>query len=101
MKVSCRYQVKRQHVGQAPAAHTYNPRYSGGRDQEDHSSKPAWANGSQDPNLEKKKKHNKKDWWSGSRCMQEKKKQQNAVSRSLSETVRAQVSEMPIWQVRL
>jgi hypothetical protein len=30
-----------------------------------------------------------------------KKKQQNAVSRSLSETVRAQVSEMPIWQVRL
>jgi hypothetical protein len=25
------------------------PSYSGGRDQEDHSSKPAWANSSQDP----------------------------------------------------
>jgi hypothetical protein len=30
-------------------AHTYNPSYSGGRDQEDHSSKPAQANSSQDP----------------------------------------------------
>jgi hypothetical protein len=26
-------------------AHACNPSYSGGRDQEDHSSKPAWANG--------------------------------------------------------
>jgi hypothetical protein len=26
-----------------------NPSYSGGRDQEDRSSKPAWANSSQDP----------------------------------------------------
>jgi hypothetical protein len=25
----------------APVAHTYNPSYSGGRDQEDHDSKPA------------------------------------------------------------
>jgi hypothetical protein len=31
---------------QAPVAHAYNPSYSGGRDQEDHSSKPAWANSS-------------------------------------------------------
>jgi hypothetical protein len=30
-------------------AHTYNPSYSGGRNQEDHSSKPAWANSSRDP----------------------------------------------------
>jgi hypothetical protein len=29
--------------------HTYNPSYSGGRDQEDHSSKPAWANSLRDP----------------------------------------------------
>jgi hypothetical protein len=29
-------------------AHTYNPRYSGGRDQDGHSLKPAWANSSQD-----------------------------------------------------
>jgi hypothetical protein len=26
-----------------PGSHTCNPSYSGGRDQEDHSSKPAWA----------------------------------------------------------
>jgi hypothetical protein len=30
-------------------AHACNPNYSGGRDQEDHGSKPAWANSSQDP----------------------------------------------------
>jgi hypothetical protein len=34
---------------QAPLAHAYNPSYSGGRDQEDHSLKPAWGNSSQDP----------------------------------------------------
>jgi hypothetical protein len=32
-------------------AHTYNPSYSGGRNQEHHGSKPAWANRSQDPDL--------------------------------------------------
>jgi hypothetical protein len=32
---------------QAPVAHTYNPSYSGGRDQEDHGSKPVRANSSQ------------------------------------------------------
>jgi hypothetical protein len=30
--------------GQMPVAHTYNLIFSGGRDQEDHSSKPAWTN---------------------------------------------------------
>jgi hypothetical protein len=30
-------------------AHACNPSYSGGRNQEDHSSKPAWGNSSQDP----------------------------------------------------
>jgi hypothetical protein len=45
-------------------AHTYNPSYSGGRDQEDHGSKPAWGNNLRDPIL---KKHCiKKGWWSGS-----------------------------------
>jgi hypothetical protein len=29
---------------QVPVVHTYNPSYLGGRDQEDRSSKPAWAN---------------------------------------------------------
>jgi hypothetical protein len=32
-----------------PVAHACNPSYSGGRDQEDCSLKPAWANSSQDP----------------------------------------------------
>jgi hypothetical protein len=39
-------------------AHAYNPNYSGGRDQEDHSLKPAWANSSWDFYLEKT--HNRK-----------------------------------------
>jgi hypothetical protein len=30
-------------------AHAYNSSYSGGRDQEDCGSKPAWTNSSQDP----------------------------------------------------
>jgi hypothetical protein len=30
-------------------AHTYNPSYSGGRDQEDHGLKPARTNSSRDP----------------------------------------------------
>jgi hypothetical protein len=32
-----------------PVAHAYNPTYSGGTYQEDHSSKPAWPNSSWDP----------------------------------------------------
>jgi hypothetical protein len=35
-------------------AHACNPSYSGGRDQEDYSSKPAQANSSSRPYLEKK-----------------------------------------------
>jgi hypothetical protein len=31
----------------------FTPNYSGGRDQEDHGSKPAWANSSMKPYLEK------------------------------------------------
>jgi hypothetical protein len=34
-------------------AHTCNPSYSGGRDQEDHGSKPAWTNSFTRPYLEK------------------------------------------------
>jgi hypothetical protein len=33
-------------ASRAPVAHTYNPSYSGGRDQEDCGLKPAWANSS-------------------------------------------------------
>jgi hypothetical protein len=36
---------------QALVAHTCNPSYSGGRDQEELSSKPAWINSSRDPIL--------------------------------------------------
>jgi hypothetical protein len=35
--------------GWALVAHTCNPSYSGGRDQEDHNLKPGQANSSQDP----------------------------------------------------
>jgi hypothetical protein len=38
---------------QVPVAHACNPSYSGGRDQEDHSSKPAQKNSSVRPYLEK------------------------------------------------
>jgi hypothetical protein len=50
----------------ALVAHACNPSYSGGRDQEDHSSKPAQENSSQDPIS--KKPSTKKGWRSGSRC---------------------------------
>jgi hypothetical protein len=40
-------------------AHTYNPSYSGGIDQEDRSLKPAQANSSQDP-ISKQKKPSQK-----------------------------------------
>jgi hypothetical protein len=54
---------------QAPAAHACNPSYSGGRDQEDHGSKPAWANSFWDPTSKKPITHtHKKGWWSDSRC---------------------------------
>jgi hypothetical protein len=51
---------------QTPVAHTYNPNYIGGRDQEDHSSKPAQANSSQDPFS--KNPITRKGWCGGARC---------------------------------
>jgi hypothetical protein len=36
-----------------PVAYTYNPSYSGGRDQDDHGLKLAWANSSMRPYLQK------------------------------------------------
>jgi hypothetical protein len=39
---------EKQQPGQAPVAYAYNPSYSGGRDQEDHGSKPAWRYSLQD-----------------------------------------------------
>jgi hypothetical protein len=37
---------KKQITCQVQVAHAYNPSYLGGREQEDRSSKPAWANSS-------------------------------------------------------
>jgi hypothetical protein len=50
----------------ALVAHACNPSYSGGRDQEDCSLKPAWTK-FENPYLEKKASQ-KNGWWSGSRC---------------------------------
>jgi hypothetical protein len=36
-------------MGQAPMSQACNPSYKGDRDQEDHSSKPAWEKSLQDP----------------------------------------------------
>jgi hypothetical protein len=54
--MSCGLKVDSPRVRQSPekeengpVAHTCNPSYSGGREQEDHNLKPAWANSSQDP----------------------------------------------------
>jgi hypothetical protein len=40
-------------IGWVPVAHTCNPSYSGGRDQEDRGSTPTQINSSQDPLLKK------------------------------------------------
>jgi hypothetical protein len=52
--------TKNPQFSRAPVAHACNSSYSGGRDQEDHSSKPARANSSQDPIL--KKPFTKRGW---------------------------------------
>jgi hypothetical protein len=41
--------MKNAKICQELEAYSCNPSYSGGRDQEDHSLKPAWANSLQDP----------------------------------------------------
>jgi hypothetical protein len=46
-------------------AHTCNPSYSGGRDQEDHGSRPDQANSSRNPILKKPNTQKKTSWWSG------------------------------------
>jgi hypothetical protein len=56
-------------ISRVLVAQACNPSYSGGRDQKDRGSKPAWANSSQDPILIKPFTKKKKiySWWSGSR----------------------------------
>jgi hypothetical protein len=43
----CILEIGRGFKTQALVAHARNPSYSGDRDREDHGSKPAWANSSQ------------------------------------------------------
>jgi hypothetical protein len=57
--------LRKSYVKLGDVAHAYNPSYSAGRDQEDGSSKPAWANSWQDPIS--KKPITKMGWWSGLR----------------------------------
>jgi hypothetical protein len=48
LNVGNKFRIKNKN-SQALVAHTCNPSYSGGRDQEDYGSKPTRANSSQDP----------------------------------------------------
>jgi hypothetical protein len=50
---------------QESVAHTCNPSYSGGREQEDHDSKPAQANSSGDPISKKQNKTKKNPYKKG------------------------------------
>jgi hypothetical protein len=54
--------LEKHYSGQVAVAYTYKPSYSGGRDQENHGSKPVWANSS--PDLISKKPFIEKGWWS-------------------------------------
>jgi hypothetical protein len=45
--------IKNLKISQVLEAHAYNPSFSGGREQEDHDSKPAWASSLRDPILKK------------------------------------------------
>jgi type I restriction-modification system DNA methylase subunit len=55
---------KKKILSQAPVTHACYPSYSGGRNQEDHNSRPAQANSSLD--LISKIPYTKKGWWSDS-----------------------------------
>jgi hypothetical protein len=46
--------LQKEHSSRAPEAHSYNPSCLRGWDQEDHSSRPTWANSLQDQNNQRK-----------------------------------------------
>jgi hypothetical protein len=58
-------QAKSKCTSQVLVAHTCNPSYSGGRDQEDGSSKLTQTNSLRDPIM--KKPFTQKGWWTGSK----------------------------------
>jgi hypothetical protein len=69
MRPACAKQLARlcqKSNSQVLVAHTCNPSYTGGRDQEDRSLKLAWTNSLRDPIS--KKNITKRGSWSGSRC---------------------------------
>jgi hypothetical protein len=53
-----RFSFTKRIVNWVLVAHACNPSYSGGRDQEDQGSKPAWVNSSRNP-ISKKTHHRK------------------------------------------
>jgi hypothetical protein len=55
-------QTKNKNQSQALLAHTCNPSYSGGRDQENHSLKPEQESSSPDPISKKKNKKGVVEW---------------------------------------
>jgi hypothetical protein len=70
---------------QVPVAHTCNPSYSGGRDQEDPSLKPAWANSFRDP-ISKKKTQQKKRAGGASQAVEHLPSEHEALSSNSSTT---------------
>jgi hypothetical protein len=60
-----RKESNQEERGQVPLAHAYNPSYSGGIDQEDHSLKPRQI---VHETLSQKNPSQKKGWRSGSMC---------------------------------
>jgi hypothetical protein len=64
--------IRNSQSGRALAAHACNPSYSGGRDQENCSSKPGELQFETSPGKQSVRpyleKNTKKDWWSGLRC---------------------------------
>jgi hypothetical protein len=60
MTLTRTYLKKKKKISQAPVVHAYNSSFSGGRDQEDCSSKPAQANSFRDPISKKPFTHKKK-----------------------------------------
>jgi hypothetical protein len=51
VRFMARHCLKKKKMSWEPVAHSCNPSYLGGKDQEDHSSKPAQANSLRDPML--------------------------------------------------
>jgi hypothetical protein len=64
-----------------PVAHACNPSYSGGKDLENHCSKPAWANSLQDfISKKKKKKKSQKRTGRSNHSTEKKKKKESSKS---------------------